>query len=104
MTNIPLTTPHDEHKDFEIGDHVEVFCDHDWNEDRIRDWLEGVVVKKSPKKVAVQFNQNVYLTDGWMVPDRVLWCQISSSNIQYPSRYPRRRTRKRPSRRELHEE
>lgn len=78
-------------KEFEIGDHVEVLCDHDHNDDRIRDWLEGVVVKKSPKKVAVQFDRNVYLTDGWMIPDRVLWCPITSKNIRRPSR------RRRPS-------
>ncbi|MEA2008890.1 MAG: hypothetical protein U9O54_07195 [Chloroflexota bacterium] len=89
-------------KDFEIGDHVEVFCDHDWNEDRIRDWLDGVVVKKSPKKVAVQFNRNVYLTDGWMVPDRVLWCQTNSSEIRHPLKRPHRRPRQRASR--VHDE
>jgi hypothetical protein len=46
--------------------------------------LEGVVVKKGHKKVAVQFHKNVYLTDGWMVPDRVLWCSIGSHNIRRP--------------------
>ena len=44
---------------------VEVYCDHD-NEDgdRIRGWLTGVVVQVDPKIVAVQFEENVYLTDG----------------------------------------
>lgn len=69
-------------KEFEIGEHVEVLCDHDQDDERVRDWVEGVVVKKSPKKVAVQFDRNVYLTDGWMVPDRVLWCPIKSTNIR----------------------
>ncbi|RLD10530.1 MAG: hypothetical protein DRI56_02470 [Chloroflexota bacterium] len=95
MTGIPLNTPQNVRKDFEIGDHVEVFCDHDWNEERIRDWLEGVVVKKSPKKVAVQFDRNVYLTDGWMVPDRVLWCQTNSADIRYPRQRSHRRPRQR---------
>ena len=74
---------------FEVGDTVEVFCDHDnEDEERIRGWLEGVIVQVDPKMVAVQFHDNVYLTDGWMVPDHVLWCPKESSNM-------RRRKRKR---------
>ena len=84
MAAIPLSPPPNQEKNFEIGDHVEVYCDHDRDDDRVRDWLEGVIVKKSPKKVAVQFDKNVYLTDGWMVPDRVLWCPIESKNIRSP--------------------
>ncbi|MEE8355766.1 MAG: hypothetical protein V3R33_00525 [Anaerolineales bacterium] len=85
MATIPFSGPPVNEKDFEIGDHVEVFCDHDLEDDRVRDWLEGVVVKRGHKKVAVQFHKNVYLTDGWMVPDRVLWCAISSQNIRRPT-------------------
>lgn len=95
MASIPLTSPLNTQKKFEIGDHVEVFCDHDWEDDRIRDWLEGVVVKKSTKKLAVQFDRNVYLTNGWMVPDRVLWCQTNSPEIRHPRKRPERRPRKR---------
>ena len=84
MVTIPFSSPPDNDKDFEIGDHVEVFCDHDLEDDRVRDWLEGVVVKKGHKKVAIQFHKNVYLTDGWMVPDRVLWCLITSKNLRRP--------------------
>jgi hypothetical protein len=84
LSSIPFSAPPDNDKDYEIGDHVEVLCDHDHEDDRVRDWLEGVVVKKGHKKVAVQFHKNVYLTDGWMVPDRVLWCSIGSHNIRRP--------------------
>jgi hypothetical protein len=42
--------------------------------------------------VAVQFNQDVYLTDGWMVPDRVLWARQDSDKIR-PS--TKRRVRRR---------
>ena len=52
------------------------------NGDRIRDWLVGTVVQVDPKMVAVQFQDNVYLTDGWMVPDHVLWCPKTSVNIR----------------------
>jgi hypothetical protein len=84
LATIPFSAPPDNDKYYEIGDHVEVLCDHDLEDDRVRDWLEGVVVKKGHKKVAVQFHKNVYLTDGWMVPDRVLWCAVGSHNIRRP--------------------
>jgi hypothetical protein len=32
--------------------------------------------------VAVQFRSNVFLTDGWMVPDRILWYPINSEHIR----------------------
>jgi hypothetical protein len=61
---------------YHVGDKVEVYCDHDKSNERIRDWLEGI---------AVQFRDSVYLTDGWMVPDHVLWCPKTSSQLR-PSR------------------
>lgn len=70
---------------YHVGDKVEVYCDHDKNNERIRDWLEGVVVQVDPKMIAVQFKDSVYLTDGWMVPDHVLWCPKTSSQLR-PSR------------------
>ncbi len=76
---------------FNVGDDVEVYCDHEIDGDRIRDWLRGVVVQADAKMVAVQFTENVYLTDGWMVPDHVLWCTQKSSGIRlYKSRRKRR--------------
>ena len=76
---------------FDVGDRVEVYCDHD-NEagERVQGWLVGVVVQANDKMVAVQFQQNVYLTNGWMVPDRVLWCPQNSKQIR-PARRRRRR-------------
>ncbi len=67
---------------FEVGDTVEVFCDHEKNNDRIRGWIKGIVVQVDNKMVAVQFNSNVFLTDGWMVPDRILWYPLSSEHIR----------------------
>jgi hypothetical protein len=32
--------------------------------------------------VAVQFRSNVFLTDGWMVPDRILWYPVNSEHIR----------------------
>jgi len=82
LTNIPFSTPPDDDRDFQVGDVVEVFCDHDEDSERIRSWLEGVIVQVDPKMVAVQFHENVYLTNGWMVPDHVLWCPMDSANMR----------------------
>jgi hypothetical protein len=68
--------------DFQVGDTVEVYCDHDKNRERIRGWIEGIVVQVDNKMVAVQFRSNVYLTDGWMVPDRILWYPLASEHIR----------------------
>lgn len=67
---------------FEVGDTVEVFCDHEKNNDRIRGWIRGIVVQVDNKMVAVQFRSNVFLTDGWMVPDRILWYPLTSDQIR----------------------
>jgi len=67
---------------FEVGDTVEVFCDHEKNGDRIRGWIKGIVVQVDNKMVAVQFRSNVFLTDGWMVPDRILWYPLTSDQIR----------------------
>jgi hypothetical protein len=67
---------------FDVGDTVEVFCDHEKNSDRIRGWIKGIVVQTDNKLVAVQFRSNVYLTDGWMVPDRILWYPLLSDQIR----------------------
>lgn len=77
---------------YQVGDRVEVFCDHERLSERVRDWLEGVVVQVDPKMIAVQFQESVYLTDGWMVPDHVLWCPKTSKMI----RASRRRLKARP--------
>ena len=82
---------------YQVGDAVEVFCDHERVSERVRDWLEGVVVQVDPKMIAVQFQENVYLTDGWMVPDHVLWCPKNSKTI----RLSQRKRKVRPARPKL---
>lgn len=67
---------------FEVGDTVEVFCDHEKSRERIRGWIKGIVVQVDNKMVAVQFRSNVFLTDGWMVPDRILWYPLNSEHIR----------------------
>lgn len=78
---------------FSAGDRVEVYCDHQKNGRRVRDWLQGVVVQADYRMAGIQFLANVYLTDGWMVPDRILWCAHGSKNIR-PATTPRPSARK----------
>ena len=95
MSELYFTSAPDQREAYQVGDQVEVRCDHE-NEkgERIRDWLVGTVVQVDPKMVAVQFRENVYLTDGWMVPDHVLWIPKTSSNIRQPKRRRRKTSSK----------
>ena len=93
MTELSFTKAPDLENSYSVGDRVEVYCDHENdNNDRVRDWLRGVVVQVDPKIVAVQFKESVYLTDGWMVPDHVLWCPPNSKQIR-PALKRKRRPR-----------
>lgn len=76
-----MRAPGTEH-DFQVGDTVEVYCDHEKNKERVRGWIRGIVVQVDNKMVAVQFRSNVFLTDGWMVPDRILWYPLNSEHIR----------------------
>ena len=40
------------------------------------------MVQVDNKMVAVQFRSDVFLTDGWMVPDRILWYPLTSDQIR----------------------
>lgn len=82
MSPVPFMRPPDSDYSYEVGDTVEVFCDHEKGGQRIRGWLKGIVVQVDSKMVAVQFRTNVYLTDGWMVPDHILWYPITSPHIR----------------------
>ena len=96
LSGLHFTTAPNRNNAYAVGDRVEVYCDHDKDGDRVRDWLTGTIVQVDLKMVAIQFQENVYLTDGWMVPDHVLWCPKDSQNIRRPLRR-RRRPRTRPT-------
>ena len=87
---IYFTSTPDQNEIFQVGDRIAVFCDHDKEGERTRGWLEGTVVQVDIKMIAVQFEENVYLTDGWMVPDHVLWCPKDSKNIRKVTKRRRR--------------
>ena len=93
MAGLYFTNNPDEDTGYKVGENVEVYCDHEREDERVRDWLMGTIVQVDPKMVAVQFKENVYLTDGWMVPDHVLWYQIISTKMRRPLRKRRRRSR-----------
>ncbi len=94
MAELHFTAAPQSGYDFQVGDRVRVYCDHDDDEgNRVRGWLVGVVVQVDIKMVAVQFQRNVYLTDGWMVPDRVLWCPKDSPNLRPHTRAQRKKRR-----------
>jgi hypothetical protein len=86
LTELYFTSAPSTEEAYHVGDQVEVYCDHDKNGNRIRDWLVGTVVQVDPKMIAVQFQENVYLTDGWMVPDHVLWYPKNSNYLRHVRR------------------
>ncbi len=94
MADLKFTSAPNGDEIYQVGELVEVFCDHERGGDRVRDWLIGTVVQVDPKMVAIQFQENVYLTDGWMVPDHVLWCPKISNNLRLIRR--RRKVRVKP--------
>jgi hypothetical protein len=86
---------------YEVGDIVEVYCDHEKAGVRVRGWLKGIVVQVDAKMVAVQFRSNVFLTDGWMVPDHILWYPVISPHIRFPERRASRPSVPHPEDKEL---
>ena len=92
MTQFPFIKAPDPENKYDVGDVVEVNCDHEKNGERIRGWMKGIVVQVDAKMVAVQFRTNVFLTDGWMVPDHILWFPQNSNNLRFPIRRGWKRT------------
>jgi len=82
MASTPFMRPPIIDSTYQVGDPVEANCDHDKGKERVKGWLKGTVVQVDSKLIAVQFNENVYLTDGWMVPDHILWYPADSLNLR----------------------
>lgn len=82
MASIPFMKAPEPNTNYEVGDMADVFCDHEVDGQRVRGWIKGIVVQVDAKMVAVQFQENVFLTDGWMVPDQILWFPSNSTNIR----------------------
>ena len=84
MASVPIMRPPESGLKYDVGDSVEVFCDHEKSGQRIRGWLKGIIVQVDIKMIAVQFRSNVFLTDGWIVPDHILWYPVDSPHIRPP--------------------
>jgi hypothetical protein len=84
LASVPFMKDPTPESNFDVGDTVEVLADHDKGGERVRGWVKGIVVQVDAKMVAVQFRVNVYLTDGWMVPDHILWFPQHSNNLRAP--------------------
>lgn len=82
MASVPFMKAPEQNTTYEVGDLADVFCDHEVDGNRERGWINGIVVQVDAKMVAVQFQENVFLTDGWMVPDQILWFPSNSTNIR----------------------
>ncbi len=67
---------------FVIGESVEMRCVHARAGQRVNDWLRGVVVQTDHRMLAVQFETEVFSSNGWPIPDRILWCAHGSPNIR----------------------
>ena len=67
---------------FSVGDQVEMRCDHIRDGARVNGWLAGAVVQADHRMVAVRFNADVFSSNGWRIPDRILWCAHGSPNLR----------------------
>lgn len=82
MASVPFMRPPITDESYKVGDIVEAYCDHEKGDQRIKGWLKGTIVQIDGKLIAVQFRDDVYLTDGWMVPDHILWFPQHSPNLR----------------------
>jgi len=69
---------------FETGEHVEMKCVHVRDGQIVHDWLAGHVVSTDHRMLAVQFDTDVFASNGWRIPDRTLWCAHGSPNLRRP--------------------
>jgi hypothetical protein len=65
-----------------VGEAVEVLCDHVRDGKRVHDWLAGMVVLVDHRMAGVQFDTDVYSSNGYKIEARILWCAHGSRNIR----------------------
>jgi hypothetical protein len=73
---------------FAPGEHVEVQCYYRQGDRLMRDWLPGVVVQVDYRMAAVEMSGEVFSNNGWLIPDRILWCAHGSPHIRRPNEQP----------------
>ena len=67
---------------YEVGERVEMYCPHRRAGQVVTDWLPGRVTQADFRMVAVSFETDVYASNGWPVPERVLWCTHGSRHLR----------------------
>ncbi|MBI3176889.1 MAG: hypothetical protein HYZ35_02760 [Chloroflexi bacterium] len=67
---------------FAVGEKVEMLCRHIANGRPAEGWLAGTVVEADHRMAAVKCEADVYSSNGWLIPDRILWCAHGSRNIR----------------------
>lgn len=70
---------------FSIGEEVEVYCQHVVNGEVKTGWLAGKVVAADYRMAAIQFEAEVFSSNGWPIPERTLWCAHGSRNLRRPA-------------------
>ncbi len=65
-----------------MGEQAEVNCLHVRDGQVVEDWLAGQVVEADYRMVAVKFDTDVFASNGWQIPERILWCAHGSPNIR----------------------
>ena len=63
-------------------------CPHRRDGRIVEDWLPGVVVQADYRMAAVRFEVDVFSSNGWPIPDRVLWAAHGSPNLRRPVETP----------------
>ena len=70
---------------FQIGEIAEVCCIHVKDGHLVEDWLAGKVVEADYRMAAIKFETDVYASNGWLIPERILWCAHGSPNVRRPT-------------------
>lgn len=70
---------------FVVGEAAEVKCFHRRNGQVVEDWLPGTVVEADFRMAAIQFEVDVFSSNGFQIPNRVLWCAHGSPNLRRPN-------------------
>ncbi len=73
------------HEKYEVGERVEMYCPHLRAGQTVTDWVGGQVTQADYRMVAVQFDTDVFASNGWPVPGRVLWCTHGSRHLRRPA-------------------
>ena len=70
---------------FVVGERAEVKCFHTRDGKTVEDWLAGVVVEADHRMAAIKFETDVFTSNGWRIPERILWCAHGSPNLRRPA-------------------